>query len=236
MRIVEPPADVSVMAIAAHPDDIESWCAGALARAVDAGCSGRLLLVTSGERGTSDPSVTPEALARRREDETRAAALHLGLADVAFLHYPDGDVENSRALRGDLVAWIRRWRPRALFTHDPENPVPPYLTHRDHRITGRAVLDAVYPLARDPLNFLEHRQLGLAPHKVQQVWLFASARADAFVDITAVFARKVAARLEHGSQTSDSQALTAGWRARAAAIGAPAGLPLAEAFTILDLD
>lgn len=224
------------MAVAAHPDDIESWCAGTLAGAVDAGCLVRLLLVTSGERGSSDPSVTPDALAQRRESEARAAARQLGLAEVAFLRYPDGDVEDSRALRGDLVAYIRRWRPMALFTHDPEHPIPPYLTHRDHRVTGRAVLDAVYPLARDPLNFPEHGQTGLAPHKVKQVWLFASAHADAYVDISAGFARKVAARLEHRSQTSDPEALATGWRRRAAAVGALADLHLAEAFTILTLD
>jgi hypothetical protein len=55
-------------------------------------------------------------------------------------------------------------------------------------------------------------------------------------DIAAGFERKVAARLAHASQTPDPAALPAGWRERAARIGAPAGLALAEAFTILRLD
>ncbi len=131
---------------------------------------------------------------------------------------------------------MRRWRPDALFTHDPERPWPPYLTHRDHRIVGRAALDAAYPLARDRLSFPEHAAAGLAPHAIREVWLFASAAADACVDIATGFERKIAARLAHASQTPDPEALRAGWRERAARIGVPAGLPLAETFTVLRLD
>lgn len=156
--------------------------------------------------------------------------------EVAFLRYPDGEVEDTRTLRGDLVAWVRRWRPGVLFTHDPEHPWPPYLTHRDHRVVGRAALDAVYPLARDRLSFPEWAGAGLAPHAVGTVWLFASADADTYVDITAGFARKIAARLAHVSQTGDAASLRVGWRERAARIGAPTDLPLAEAFTVLRLE
>lgn len=234
--IVEPPGAVSIMAIAAHPDDVESWCAGTLVRSIDAGATVRLLLVTSGDKGASDPAADPAAVAVRREAETREAANRLGLTEVAFLRQPDGDVEDTRALRGELVAWIRRWQPAVLFTHDPERPLPPYLAHRDHRVVGRVALDAVYPFARDPLNFPEHLAAGLLPHAVSQVWLFASAGADAYVDISAEFERKLAARLAHESQTPDPAALPASWRDRAAAIGAPVGLAQAEAFTILRLD
>jgi LmbE family N-acetylglucosaminyl deacetylase len=153
MTVIEPPSRVPIMVIAAHPDDMESWCAGTLARAIDGGATVRQLLVTSGEHGTSDPADVPELVATRCEAETQAAAQRLGLAEVAFLRYPDGDVEATRSLRGDLVMWIRRWQPHALFTHDPEHPWPPYLSHRDHRSVGRATLDAIYPLARDPLAF-----------------------------------------------------------------------------------
>lgn len=231
-----PPSGGSIMAIAAHPDDIECWCAGTLARAIDAGATARLLLVTSGDKGSADPADTAPAVATRREAEAREAARRLGLAEVAFLRYPDGEVEDTRALRGELVAWLRRWRPDALFTHDPEHPRPPYLAHRDHRVVGRAALDAAYPLARDPLAFPEHGRDGLAPHAVRAVWLFASAVADALVDIGAGFDRKLAARLAHASQTADPVALAADWRARAARTGAAAGLALAEAFTLLQLD
>ncbi len=234
--IVEPPGAVAVMVIAAHPDDIEAWCAGTLARAIDAGATVRLLLVTSGDKGSGDLAATPAVVAQRREHEAREAARLLGIAEVAFLRQPDGEVDNTRALRGDLVSYIRRWRPAVLFTHDPEHSFPPYLAHRDHRAVGRAALDAVYPLARDPLSFPEQRADGVAPHAVGQVWLFATTQPDAYVDIAAGVERKIAARLAHESQTKDPAALRQGWRERAARVGAEVGLPMAEAFVILRLD
>lgn len=236
MRVVAAPAG-RILAIAAHPDDIESWCAGTLAQAVDAGAAIRLLLVTSGEHGSADPQAIPVQVAAQREAEARAAATILGLTDVMFLRYPDGDVENTSDLRADLVAAIRRWQPEVLFTHDPEHPDPPYLSHRDHRVVGRAVLDAVYPLARDPLPFAAHPAVvGLAPHAVGTVWLWASTQADAAVDITTGFDRKLAARLAHRSQTTEAADLAAHWRQRAARIGASVSVPLAEAFVVLSLD
>lgn len=238
MEIVEPPGapGTSVMAIAAHPDDVESWCAGTLARAIDRGAAARLLLVTSGEHGSSDPAMEAEAVAALREREAGEAARRLGIEEVAFLRYPDGDVEDTRALRADIVSWIRRWRPEVLFTHDPQHPYPPYLSHRDHRIVGRVALDAVYPLARDRLAFVEQVRAGLEPHKVREVWLFASSIGDAYVDITDGFERKISARLVHQSQTPEPATLAESWRARAGAIGSPVGLVLAEAFTVLHLD
>ncbi len=234
--VIDPPRGGSVMAIAAHPDDIESWCGGTLARAVDAGAQVRLLLVTSGDKGSADPDTDPATLAATREHEAREAARVLGLADVAFLRYRDGEIENTHELRGELVAWIRAWRPGALFTHDPEHPLPPYLRHRDHVAVGRATLDAVYPLARDPLAFPEQRSQGVTPHKVGQVWLFASAVADRAVDIGRTLEQKIAARLEHESQTPDRDALIASWRKQAFRIGTPFNLTAAETFTVLDID
>ena len=97
--ILEPPAGVSILAIAAHPDDIESWCAGTLARAIDAGSTVRLLLVTSGDKGSSDPRATAAAVAQRRELEAEEAARLLGLATVTFLRHLDGEVENTHTTR-----------------------------------------------------------------------------------------------------------------------------------------
>lgn len=174
MIVVDPPGAGSIMAIAAHPDDIESWCAGTLARAIDNRATVRLLLVTSGDKGSSDPADLPATVAARREAEARAAARELGLSEVIFLRYPDGEVEPTHAFRGQLVEWIRRWRPEVVFTHDPEHPDPPYISRRDHRTVGRVALDAVYPCARDPLSFPDQVEAGLQPHLVRQVWLFAS--------------------------------------------------------------
>ncbi|MEZ4731222.1 MAG: PIG-L family deacetylase [Caldilineaceae bacterium] len=125
--LTTPPTTGPILAIAAHPDDMESWCAGTLVQAIDDGAEVHLLLVTSGDRGSNEPKATPAAVARQREAEARAAAAYLGIAAVTFLRYTDGEVENTLDLRRDLVAAIRRRRPYAIFTHDPEHP--PTLYH-----------------------------------------------------------------------------------------------------------
>lgn len=236
MKIAEPPEVKTIMAVAAHPDDIESWCAGTLARSIKLGASVRLLLVTSGEQGSNDPESKRETVGPMREREALEAARRLGLAEVGFLRYPDGEVEDTTKLRGELVEWIRRWRPEVLFTHDPVHPLPVYLCHRDHRVVGRVALDAVYPFARDHLAFSEQIRNGLKPHAVGQAWLFASSQPDTFVDITDGFDLKVSARLAHESQTVDPEALRQSWRERAARIGEEVGLPLSESFTVLTID
>jgi LmbE family N-acetylglucosaminyl deacetylase len=236
MLIQAAPAQQSILAIAAHPDDIESWCAGTLAQAYDAGSTVRLLLVTAGEQGSADPEDTRAAVAARREAEARAAAVLLGVSDVVCLHYPDGEVENTTKLRGDLVRWVRTFRPEVVFTHDPEHTVPAYVCHRDHRVVGRATLDAIYPLARDHLAFADRPSIAqLSPHTVRHIWLFASAQPDTVVDIVAGFDRKIQARLEHVSQTPDPVNLAARWRTRAAEVGATGPVPLGEAFAVLHL-
>jgi LmbE family N-acetylglucosaminyl deacetylase len=113
---------------------------------------------------------------------------------------------------------------------------PPYLSRRDHRMVGRAALDAVHPLARDRLAFPELKAEGLSPHAVGTVWLFASTRATAYVDIASTLERKVAARRAHESQTIDAVTLAERWRLTAATVGARVSLAVAEAFTVLSVD
>lgn len=224
------------LVIAAHPDDVESWAGGAVAGLAQAGWRVVYLLCTSGDKGTSDPAEAPEQVAVRREAEQRAACRVVGADEPIFLRLPDGELVDDRALLRLLTGAIRRVRPDLLLTHDAVTPWPPYTCHRDHRIVGRVALDAAYPYARDPLSFPElAREEGLAPHVTPEVWLFCSAAPDHVVDIAATLDLKIAARLEHRSQTVDPEALARDWRRRAAETGAPAGFPAAEAFKRLTL-
>lgn len=219
------------LVIAAHPDDIESWAGGTVAGLAASGWRVTCVLCTSGDKGTSDASETPTSVAARREEEQRAACRVLGAEEPVFLRLPDGELEDDLALRGQLVREIRRWRPDLLLTHDPVTPWPPYTAHRDHRIAGRVALDAAYPYARDPLSFPEHLRVErLEPHITPEVWLFCTSAPDHYVDISATLAAKIAARLEHRSQTADAAALATSWRERAGQTGAPAGLVAAESF------
>jgi len=224
------------LVIAAHPDDIESWCAGTVAVLVHQGWRAVYVLCTSGEKGTSDPGAAPAAVAVRREAEQRVACHQVGAEEPIYLRLPDGELEDDMTLRGLLVRAIRRVRPDLLLTHDPVTPWPPYTTHRDHRIAGRVALDAAYPYARDPLHFPEHlRDEGLRPHSVPEAWLFSTSQPDHYVDINLGIEAKIAARLAHASQTSDPEELAVSWRRRAEETGRQAGLSVAEAFKRLML-
>ncbi|HET9109184.1 MAG TPA: PIG-L deacetylase family protein [Ktedonobacterales bacterium] len=230
------PTRRACLVIAAHPDDVESWAGGAVAGLARDGWRVVYLLCTSGDKGTQDPSEAPERVAARREAEQRAACRVIGAEEPVFLRLPDGELEDNRALLRLLTSAIRRERPSLLLTHDAVTPWPPYTCHRDHRVVGRVALDAAYPYARDPLSFPELlREEGLAAHVTPEVWLFCSAAPDHYVDISATLDLKIAARLEHRSQTVDAEALGRDWRRRAAETGAPVGMSAAEAFKRLTL-
>ena len=225
------PAAQTCLVVAAHPDDIESWCAGTVRLLTLRGWRAVVVMCTSGEKGTSDSSAKPHDIALVRENEQRASCKILGADDPVFLRMPDGELEDTASFRGLIVRQIRMWRPYLVMTHDPVRPWPEYTSHRDHRVTGRVVLDAVYPYARDRLHFPEHSAAdALEPHSVSAVWLFSSSQPDHWVDISSSLMDKIAARLAHVSQTSDAERLASDWTARAARVGAPLGIGPAEAF------
>ncbi len=235
IKVVEPPDVERLMVVAAHPDDLEAICGATVALAIDRGAEGCLVLTTSGDKGSRDPFIQPAELSLTREEEAVAGARELGINEVVFLRHRDGELENSLELRRQLVKEIRTWQPEAIFTFDPEHSANPYLNHRDHRTTGRATLDCVFPLARDPLNFPEQYVSGLKPHKVEQVWLFGSAIADSYVDVTDGIDRKIQARLHHHSQNANPDSIAENYRKRAEETGDLAGLPMAERFKVLYL-
>ena len=231
----ELPSCGRVLAICAHPDDIESWCGGTLALLVERGCEVRLAICTAGEKGSDDRRLTTAQVAETRISEQRAAAARLGITAVRFLDGKDGELEDTPNFRAQIVRLLREFKPACVFTHDPDHPYPPYIAHRDHRVVGRAVLDAVYPAARDHHYFPEQITEGLSTHAVSQVWLFASLAATTAVDISTTLERKIVARLDHRSQTRDPDDLRISWRERAAEIGAPFDLAAAETFTVVKL-
>ncbi|HEX5567909.1 MAG TPA: PIG-L deacetylase family protein [Streptomyces sp.] len=129
------------LAIVAHPDDLEYGAAAAVARWTDEGRQVGYLLVTRGEAGID--GMDPREAARVREAEQRASAAVVGVDGVEFLDHPDGVIEEGIALRRDLAAAIRRHRPELVVTlnhHDTWGQG--YWNTPDHRIVGRAVLDA----------------------------------------------------------------------------------------------
>jgi len=225
-----------ILVVVAHPDDAEFGCGGSVARWVDEGKEVFYCLLTSGNRGSDDPTMTPERLATIREAEQRAAARSLGVREVAFLAYPDGEVEDTREARREVVREVRRVRPDRVVTQNPFPSLNPYSGHRDHRHAGRLALDAVYPYARDRMHFPELAAQGLQPHKVREVYLTGHAEPDVVVDIAGTMARKLDALRCHASQVGkDFAGVEARVRERAAELGKPHGYTYAEAFRLIEL-
>jgi LmbE family N-acetylglucosaminyl deacetylase len=229
-------ADVRrILVIVAHPDDAEFGCGGTVARWTAEDREVHYVIVTSGNRGSDDPAMTPERLALVREDEQRAAARTLGVAGVVFLGYPDGELEDTREARRDVVREIRRVRPDRLVTQSPFPTLNPYSGHRDHRHAGRLAVDAVYPYARDRLHFPELATAGFQPHKVGEVYLMGHTEPDVVIDITETMERKLEALRHHASQFKDFGVVEARVRERNAEIGKPHGMTYAEAFRSIEL-
>jgi LmbE family N-acetylglucosaminyl deacetylase len=190
------------LVVAAHPDDADFGAAGTAALLARAGWTVRYVVVTDGSKGSDDPAFTPERLVTTREQEQRDAARLLGVQDVRYLGFTDGELVYSRALLGAVTREIREFRPFAVYTHDPEPVIirNSFVNHSDHRLTGLATVDAVYPTARDRLNFPEHLAQGLPTHKVRELYLWGANEPNFRADITDVVETKMAALVAHRSQ------------------------------------
>ena len=218
--------------VAAHPDDIEFGAAATVARWVDEGAEVHYLLVTRGDKGSDDPSTDVEALAALREREQRAAAAEVGVAGVEFLAEPDGQVEPTLRLRERITRAIRELRPEVVMTHDPtvlfvNNE---WVNHPDHRAVGQVTVDAVFPTARDPLNFREQITDGLEPWKVAELFLWSTNEANQLVDVADTLERKIDALRHHASQFRSFDEVARWVRRRSEELGERAGYRAAEGF------
>ncbi len=220
------------LVIFSHPDDAEFGAAPTIAALVTAGARVDYVVTTDGGKGTDDPDVTPEQLAATRRAEQRAAADVLGVRDIVHLGYPDGYLTPSLELRRDVVRQIRRFRPDLVIAQNPQRRSDgnPYMAHPDHLATGEATLAAVYPAARDRLNFPELLDEGLEPWKVRQALVTGVERPNLWLDVAHTFETGLAALRCHVSQVDDWQAVEERMRQRAAEVGKPVGLPMAQAF------
>lgn len=226
-----------VLAVFAHPDDVDFGSAATVAAWTAAGIEVTYLIATRGDAGGFDD--TPrEQMPVIREKEQRAAATAVGVAHVEFLDgYADGTVTPSLALRRDITAAIRRWRPDRVLTSSPlrrwERISGP--SHPDHLAVGEATTCAIYPDARNPFAHPELLRDGLEPWVVREIWYSGGPDPDHVVDVTEEYPRKLAALREHVSQTAHLD-LDGVLRARMAAVAEAGGLPagrLAEAYTVL---
>jgi LmbE family N-acetylglucosaminyl deacetylase len=230
----------NILVVGAHPDDNDFGAGATVAKAARQEAKIIYLIATSGQRGSSDRNMTPEKLSDMRRNEQRDAAGFLGVREVHFLDYVDGELVCDMRLKEQIVFYIRRYKPEIVFTMDPSFfyfKDYGFVNHSDHRAIGEATLDASYPLARDLLSFPDHSKAGLGPHKVQELLFhsFVPENANFYVDVTETFENKIKALALHKSQVPDIPGLRERIRNRAESAGRLAGCKYAEAFVRLHL-
>ena len=221
------------MVVTPHPDDAEISCGGTVANWIRQGTSVYYVLCSDGSKGTEDPDMTPERLAKIRYDEQMEAAKTLGVKEVVALGYPDGELEDTREFRGHLVRALRRFRPEVVICPDPYRRS--FYFHRDHRIVGQVTQDAVFPYARDRLHFPEHEAEGLSPHKTGTLMFWGPEEIETYVDISESMDIKADALRCHRSQLGGlAEDESIGWlRSWCAEMGKKAGYAYAEGYRVV---
>ncbi len=124
-----------VLAVGAHPDDLEILCGGTLARYAQEGHDVIMCVATDGTAGHM--IIKPAELAKIREREARNAAKVID-ADFIWLGFPDELIFDDRPTRLAFVDAIRQARPDLIITHTPDD------YHPDHRTVSKLVFDASF--------------------------------------------------------------------------------------------
>jgi LmbE family N-acetylglucosaminyl deacetylase len=228
------------MVIVAHPDDAEFAAAGTVATWVRDGWEVYYVICTDATGGGSDDATDVGPVAKRsisdtRKSEQRAAGEVLGLKDVFFLDYPDGQLQPSIELRRDLVRLLRTYRPSRVICQSPERTWIPTLVlgryHSDHLAAGQATLAAIYPMSQNPWDFPELLEEGLLPHKISEIYIAGAPNINHYIDISGVIEKKIKALLCHASQfigrTEDVEKMVG---KRFAELGTKYGVTFAEEF------
>ena len=219
------PTDIErLLVVMAHPDDVDFGSAGTIATLTEAGVDVTYCLVTDGNAGGSDRTVSRTDVAALRRVEQTAAAAVVGVTDLVFLGHPDGRVVADLVLRCDISRVIRQVRPQVVLCQSPDRNLDRiFASHPDHLAAGEATVSAVYPDSRNPFAFPELLQEGLEPWDVSEIWLSAHPTSTEFVDVTEHIDRKFLALRCHVSQLPDPDGMETRFRQLMAANAVKAG-------------
>ncbi|MCL4553083.1 MAG: PIG-L family deacetylase [Candidatus Marsarchaeota archaeon] len=215
-----------VLVVVAHPDDVDFGSAGTVAKWVSEGSIVAYCIITDGDAGGFDPGIARTEMPSIRQREQTNAAGILGVADLTFLGYRDGELQATIGLRKDIARKIRQFRPNRVICQSTERNFDRiYASHPDHLAAAEATICAVYPDARNPFAFPELLAENLEAHTVQDVIMQASPNPNCYTDITDYVDNKIRAILEHKSQLSNPGETAAFVRGWVEASGAEVGLP-----------
>jgi LmbE family N-acetylglucosaminyl deacetylase len=228
------------LVVTAHPDDVDFGAAATVAAWTAAGVAVTYCVITDGQAGGFDPGLDRAEMPRIRRAEQRAAAAKVGVDDVRFLGYVDGELTVTRDLVRDLARVIRQVRPQRVLIQSPERNwrrLAP--SHPDHLAGGEAATQAVYPAAGNPFAYVELLDDdGLEAWSPAELWLMEHPTANHALDVTEHFDAKIAALMCHESQHPDPARIVELMRAKLTATAVEHGLPpgrLAEKFAVYPL-
>lgn len=233
----------TVLVFGAHPDDVEFGCGATMARLARDGARLVFVICTMGNRGSRHHKLTHNELVSSRKAEQEEEAKILGAEKVIFLDHEDGNLVADIYFKEEVVRLIRTYKPDMVFTHDPSwiyqtegRDGYGFVNHTDHRATGTAVTDAIYPLSRDLLSFPHHiEKEGLETHKVPEVYFFQSDKPTVKIDVKDFIDTKIKSIWAHKSQIDEPRETEKWVRDRAAKVGKQDGLEAAEGFVLLKL-
>ena len=227
---------LTILGIAAHPDDLDFSASGTFAKWVKEGYDCYYLIATDGSKGSDDPKMTREKLITLRKKEQKDAAKILGIKDVFFLNHTDTQLVADLTLKKEIVRFIRKLKPDIVVTLDPTfvySKVRGFINHTDHRAAGQAAMDAVFPLARDRLTFQELEREGLTPHKVKMLYLTNFDDPTDIVNISDTIDIKIRALKAH--KTQEREKAIARIKKWSRILGKKKGYQFAEGFVKLTL-
>jgi len=198
-----------VLAITAHPDDIDFGAAATIARLTKNGVDVTYCITTDGHQGGEDESISREEMRKIRRKEQLDAASVVGVKDVIYLGKDDGSIFPSLSLREEFVKVIRKVKPDVLITQSPErNWARMPASHPDHLAVGETAIQAVYPDARNKFAFPHLLKEGLLPWNVSTIWVLAHHSPTHYLEITDLFETKIEALKKHVSQIPNVQEMT----------------------------
>jgi len=196
-----------ILVILAHPDDPEFFLGGSIARWIKMGHTVRYVLLTQGDKGAKDVTLTAQEISNIRIREQQDACDYLGVKSVDFMDYEDGYIVPDLEMRKRVVREIRKYQPQILVTCDPSNifPSSQYINHPDHRYAGQVVVDAAFPAAGNHFFFMDLIEDGYPPHEVEEVWMSLTSQPDVTLDVTEFSDVKLEALKQHASQIGDPE-------------------------------
>lgn len=180
-----------VLAVGAHPDDLEILCAGTLARFAQGGAQVSMAIATDGSAGHM--LIPPDELAAIRHREAQASAAVIG-AELHWLGFPDELIFEDMPTRLRVIDLIRAARPDVILTHDPND------YHPDHRVVSRLVFDASFVAGLPNIQTEHPAHPGVCPLYYFDTLTGASFLPTEYVDITETFETKRAMLACHASQ------------------------------------